>query len=124
MTLELKLVVAPPVLHRVEDLVARGAYTNVGPEPFRFSIASVASPSLALAVRRAGGAAVRMPPPPVPYPEERPGDTIVLAPGAGHSVEYRNFLPQGLAAGDYEVCLRYRHRDADTQSRWETFTLV
>jgi hypothetical protein len=124
MALELKLVVEPPVVHRPEELVARGTYTNRAAEPFRFSVASVASASLALAVRRAGGAIVPMAPPPVPYPEERSGDTIVLAPGGAHSVEFRNFLPQRLARGDYEACLRYRHRGSDLQSRWEPFTLV
>lgn len=124
MTLELKLAVAPPVLHHPEELVARGTYTNAGTEPFRFSAVSVASPSLALAVRRTGGAAVHMPPPPVPYPNERPGDILMLAPGASHSVEYRNVLPQRLAPGDYEICLRYRAGGAELQSRWETFTCV
>jgi hypothetical protein len=124
MTLELKLAIEPPVLHRPEELVARGMYLNIGAEPFRLSVASVKSPSLALAARRAGGSAIAMPPPPVPYPGERPEDFIVLAPGESHAVEYRNFLPQRLAPGEYEICLRYRYRGADLQSPWETFTCV
>jgi len=124
MTLDLRLAIAPPVLHRPEDLVAQGTYTNAGREPFRFSVASVASSSLALAVRHVEGSAVAMPPPPVPYAEERPGDITILAPGESYSAEYRNFLPQGLRPGNYEVCLRYRYGGADLRSRWEPFTCV
>lgn len=123
MALELKLAVAPPLLHRPEELVARGTFTNTGSQPLRFSLVAVSAPALALAMRRIGGSDVRLAPPPVPYPQQRPGDSMMLAPGASHAVEYRNFLPQ-LAPGEYEICLRYRAGDMDLSSAWETFTCV
>ena len=124
MKLELKLAVTPPLLHRPEELVARGTFTNIGPEPVRFSRLAVSAPSLALMVRPVGGDLLRLAPPPVPYPHERPGDYVVLAPGAAHSEVYQGFLPQPLAPGNYEVRLRYRDGDADLGSEWEVFTCV
>jgi hypothetical protein len=122
--LRLNLAVTPPLVHRPEELVARGTFTNGGTEPLRFSAVAVSAPSLALLLRRVGGAVVPLAPPPVPYAQERSGDYVVLPPGGSHSIVYQGFLPPRLGCGDYEICLRYRAAGIELSSEWETFTCV
>lgn len=124
MALELKLAIAPAVVRRPEELVARGTFTNTGSEPFRFSVVAVSAPALALSLRRVGGGEIRMAPPPVPHPHERPGDTIELAAGRSYEATYQGFLPQPLASGDYEICLRYRGGGSELRSDWMRFSSV
>ena len=86
---------------RWEELLARGALTNVGHDPLTIELGPLSSPSLALELAGPRGP-IGMPPPPVPGAPQR----VTLGPGQSHAVEYAAFPPPG-EAGPLRVRLRY-----------------
>ena len=124
MNFELKLTLEPEVIERPEELVARGTFTNVGPDQLLLDTVPVSAPSLALTLTREGGDVVHLPPPPVPPAGDAALNRISLGAGESHTIVYENFLPQPLAPGDYQIRLRYRGEEGSFESAPVRFTRV
>jgi hypothetical protein len=120
MTLAARVTVTPAASRRPEDFVARCELVNTGSTIERVNLAPLGSPSLALEVVDAAGAAVGLPPPGVPG---GPPPFDELAPGAGATAEFAAFLPQWEPPGAYRVRFRYVAGDVDLRSDWAELRL-
>jgi hypothetical protein len=128
--LEAQLTVRPRQSGRREEFVALVSLGNRGDETVSVNLAPVESPSLALEIVDAAGAPALLPPPPVPRSS---ATRVRLAPGERHALEYRGFVPQWFAPGNYRVRFRYRYRPAtperdewtgELSSEWREFTIT
>jgi hypothetical protein len=125
MELELELSLDPRTVVHPADLVARARFVNAGMGSIELDTLPVMAPALALMLRRASEAtSIALGPPPVPPLDDGRVGRVTLAPAAAHEIEYRGFLPQPLAPGNYELCLRYRSSELDLRSPWVAFRVV
>ena len=119
--LEVRLSVQPAEARRREEMIAKGTLVNAEVEPLILSLAPLSAPSLALEIVDAQNSPVRLPPPPVPGGVVQ---TVELAPGESHTVQFEGFLPQWIPTGSYKVRLRYEYRPPQPSAREWTGQVV
>jgi len=97
-------------VRKAEGTGAEGVVVNDGDQPLEVDLVVLTSPSLALEIVDAKGAALPKLPPPTPG---RP-ELAVLAPGERRVLPFPRFLPPRTPPGRYRVRLRY----GDARSEW------
>lgn len=110
--LRAQLVIEPERSDAPQSMVATASLVNTGATPLTLDLTSLAAPALALEIEDAKGAAVPLPPPPVPGGE---AVTTNLAPGGTYTTRFVGFVPHWIPAGDYRARLHYAC-DARTSS--------
>lgn len=110
--LEVGLDVAPRRSSLREAFLAVASILNRSDAPVALNLERLRSAALALEIVGLDGAAVLLPPPPIP---REPPRRRVLQPGERHRSEFPNFVPQWTPAGLYRVRLTCEHQPARSE---------